>query len=78
MKPILLLEVYKIDRKCMILKDLQLPIFQYYSTSAFLSLLSILSIVYRDIVADLKLEGPNYNGALSPPKNGGGPKYTFT
>ena len=27
----------------------------------------------RDVVSVLKLEGPNYNGSLSPPKNWGGP-----
>ena len=27
----------------------------------------------RDVVAVLKLEGPNYNGPLSPQKNGGAP-----
>ena len=36
-----------------------------------------LSLHVRDVVAVLKLEGPNYNGPLSPQKNGG-PKYTFT
>ena len=34
-------------------------------------------LVGRDVVAVLKLEGPNYNGPLSPQKNGGAQVYFY-
>ena len=33
------------------------------------------NILFRDVVTVLKLEGPNYNGPLSPHKNGGAQLY---
>ena len=37
----------------------------------------MLKVLLRDVVAVLKLEGPNYNGPLSPQKNGGAQVYFY-